>query len=718
MGGQPFADRSEPPASTQDAPSPDSQAPSEGPHGPSRDEQERATQDPEGGSADDYDPQISVEQRFGRNYGVAIGVQIAQEIHRLRGDLLNPDWVAQRLATYERSPEERAALTNILSRGNVLVLHGPEGAGRYTAALDALHQMVGTCIRQVRREPGEPFNGAEGLQGKNTGWILDLRDEGDKRHSGIGPALAEDAPHLQDSDSYLAVLISTEAWERAAKGTTGLDHELAYPDSEQVLRAHLEKVAPPVVADRWLNTEKITEGIKDLVPAAAVEWAHIIREAERLEEETEQSFEELVDHVVEAAEDWRTRLLEWHNEHDDSAHRNYLLAASVLEGAPTEIVYEAADALARALGETPAPHTGQQGLGVIALTDAIEADLTEEDTIAFRRPRFAEAIVDYFWADRPHLIKNFTRWTAAQTNDKDLPNKITDQLADRVIGWALDYMHRKRTTKLLREIAEQWAESLPEQACDLLTAAALDPETSRRACTAYLTWARRGDEEVPPRLKVALAKACERLAAAYPTMMLLRLTELAAHTEKEEVLGAVGQALTVLWDQPKQRQAIQERLKEWAASTQEGRRTAAHHAFVHLAARTTEDGRPVLLTAAREDAHWGWHAARWRGLLDNSVPLQKPLGKALNVWMDAAAAHSDLREPILAILQYAVYQPQTDPIYVADRFLALHRLLYAWAPVQSSHSSTVQERLRDQLVVVLNRADPAAPMSEPHAPVG
>ncbi|MFI9719235.1 hypothetical protein ACIHFE_06190 [Streptomyces sp. NPDC052396] len=707
--------------STQDAPSPelrDSRSGREELHELSRGEEKRANQDAEEGPVADYDPHISVEQRFGRNDGVAIGIQIAQEIHRLRGDLLNPDWITQRLATYERSVEERAALTGILSRENVLVLHGPEGAGRYTAALDALHQKVGTHIRQVRREPGEPFNGAEGLQGKDTGWILDLRDEGDRRHSGIGPALAEDASHLQRSGSYLAVLISTEAWERAAKGTTDLDYELPFPDSKRVLRAHLEKVTPPVEAARWLNAKKITDGIDDLVPAAVVEWAHIIREAERLEEETGQSFEELVNHVVEAAEDWRTRLLEWHNNHCDSAHRNYLLAASVLDGATAETVYAAADVLARALGETPAPHTGQQGLGVIALTDAIEADLTEEDTIAFRRPRFAAAVVDYFWADRPHLIKDFTRWTAAQTNNKDLPDEITDQLADRVIGWALDYMDRKRTTKLLREIAEQWAESLPEQASDLLTAAVLDPGTSRRACAAYLTWARRSDEEVPPRLKVALAQACERLAAAYPTMMLLRLTELAAHTESEEVLGTVGQALTVLWDLPKQRQAIQDRLKEWAAGTQEGRRTAAHHAFVHLAARTAEGGRPVLLTAAHEDAHWAWHAARWRGLLDNSVPFQKPLGKALNVWMDAAVAHSDLREQILTIFQHAVYQPQTDPVYVAERFLALNRLLYSWAPVQSSQPPTDQGYLRDQLILALHRADPAAPMSEPHAPVG
>ncbi|MFE0763272.1 hypothetical protein [Streptomyces smyrnaeus] len=671
-----------------------------------------------GGGGLGAEPRVSVEQRFARNDGVAIGVQIVQEIHRLRGDLLPADWITQRLATYERPEHEQEELHGILVRDHVLVLHAEEHTGRYTAALNALHRLVGTRIRQVRREPGDVFS-IEGLRESNTGWILDLRDDGDKLPSGIGPALTEDAPSLRHSGSYLVVLADTDAWERAAKGTTVLAHALQAPAPQTVLRAHLEKTVPSVAADRWLAESQITEGIEDLLPADVVEWSHIIRETEALEKETGQTFGELVEHVVAAAEeDWRTRLMKWHTEHHDSTHRNYLLAAAVLDGAPVETVYAAADTLAKALGEDPAPHPGQQGLGVIALTDAIDADLTDEDTVAFWRPRFAEAVVDYFWADRPHLIKSFTRWTAEQTNNKDLPEDVTSELVGRVTGWALEYMRRKRTTKLLREIAGQWAEALPEQARDLLIAAVLDPETSRRARDAYRTWAQRSDADVPPHLKTALAHACARLAEVYPSTMLRRLTELAAHTESEEVYSAVGEALNVLWDQPRQQQAIQDRLAEWASGTHEGRRAAAHHAFVHLAARTTPDGRPVLLATDAGGSHHAWHAARWRGLLDNTTEhLQAPLQKALTIWMDAATAHPDLRETVLVTLQHAIYQPHTDAVYAADRYLALSHLLYSWAPVQSQHLPTAPEQLRDELILALRRADPAAPMPESHAPV-
>ncbi|MGX1855493.1 hypothetical protein [Streptomyces sp. NPDC055299] len=665
----------------------------------------------------DHDGRISVDQRLGRNDGVNIGVQIVQAINRLRGDLLPPKWIAERLSTYERPEHERDQLRSILNREHVLVLHASESAGRYTAALAALHREVGNNIRHVRREPGEVF-AAEGLEGQGAGWILDLRDEGDRLPSGVGPALRQDALHLKRSGSYLIVLTDTEAWRHASKGTDALAHALPLPASKEVLRAHLEKATPPVKAARWLDDSKIAGGIAGRLPAEVVEWARAICEAEYLDPDGD--FKDLVDAVVQAAEDWRTRLLEWHTQHEDSAHRNYLLAASVLDGAPVETIYAAAETLAEALGETPAPRPGQQGLGVIALTQEIKADLSDEDTVCFRRPGYVEAVVDYFWADRPHLIQKFTRWTADQTSNKDLPDDVANQLASRVTGWALKYMRGKRgkrATELLREIAGQWAQPLPEQARDLLTVAALDTGTGRRARDAYLAWARRSDQDIPPYLKVALAKACECLADIYPTMMLLRLTELAAHTDNEDVTNAVGQALTTLWDQPKNRKDIQSQLAEWSRSPEKGRRTAAHLAFLHLAARTTEDGSPVLLASAHEDMHRAWQAARWRGLLvDHGKLPPSLLQQALSAWMNAATYVQYLQDPILTILQHAVYEPQTDTVYAADRYLALNHLLFAWAPVQSLRPPSEQEVLRDQLLLALRNADPAVPAPGPHVP--
>ncbi|MFE1797680.1 hypothetical protein ACFW9L_16105 [Streptomyces sp. NPDC059517] len=697
---------------------PAQQAPANSPHVPSpTDEEERAD---DAGEAEDergagYPRHISIDQHLADNHGVNIGLQINQAINRLRGDLLPPDWIAERLATYRRPAHEKDELRTILTRDHILVLHAPDSPGRYTAALAALHHEVGDNIRHVRREPGDAFS-AEGLQDHKTGWILDLRDEDDRLPSGVGPALQEDAPHLKDAGSYLAVLTGTESWRHASRGTDTLAHHLLPPAPAEVLRAHLENPPQPVTADRWLSAPEIADGIKGRSPAEVVQWAHAIREAERLDPEQETSFTDLVGEVVQAAEDWRTQLLGWHNDHEDSAHRNYLLAAAVLNGAPVTTVYTAAETLARALGETPAPRHGQQGLGVIALTDAIDADLTDEDTVRFWRTGYVEAIVDYFWADRPHLIKKFTLWTAEQSGSKDLPDDVASQLADRVTTWALQYMrakHGKRATQMLRDIAGQWATSLPEQARDLLTVAALDTGTGRRARDVYLTWARRSDQDIPPDLKTALARACERLAEVYPTMMLLRLTELAAHTENGDVTSAVGHALTTLWDQPTKRQDIQDQLADWSRSPDTGRRTSAHHAFVHLAVRTTGGGHPVLLTAAHQDTDQTWQAARWRDLLQDYRTLSQPLlpqvQQALNAWMNAATSLPGLQDQVLTTLQHAVYQPQVDTVYAADRYLALSHLLFAWAPMPTLHPPSAQDTLRDRLLLALRQSDPAVP---------
>lgn len=83
--------------------------------------------------------------------------------------------------------------------------------------------------------------------------------------------------------------------------------------------------------------------------------------------------------------------------------------------------------------------------------------------------------------------------------------------------------------------------------------------------------------------------------------------------------------------------------------------------------------------------------------------------------MNAATSLPDLRDSILTILQHAVYEPQTDTVYAADRYLALSHLLFAWAPVQSLRPPSEQEVLRDRLLLALRYADPAAPLPGPHA---
>lgn len=668
--------------------------------------------------ADCFSDDALVAQNVVHNAGTMIGIQIQREIQRLRGLPLTAREVDEHLRTYVRHEEDHKKIADILGGQPLVVLYGEDGSGRYTTALDVLRQRMGSGIRLVRREPGDAF-AVEYLTDRNTGWILDLRSEDEQLPPGFGRTLLTDAPLLTDAGSCLVVLTHPRAWSRGGSGAANLACALSRPQARDVLRAHLEKPRLPIDASRWLGESRIAEGIEGKSPAEVASWAQAIHTAERLDrrspnaatpDEDRKRFEKLVDHVVQATEDWRSKLLSWQLTYTDSDYRNYLLAAAALDGAPAETVYDASQQLARALGEHPEPRPGQQGLGVVALTDAINGYLGSGDTVCFDRPGYTEAVVDYFWADRPHLAGKFTSWTATQA--ATLPEDLAAPLAFRVSQWALRYTVRKRTTRLLRAIAQEWSPptALPSHARDLLIAAALDPATGQRARDAYLTWARDDSGKVPASLKSVLAQACEQLAAVYPKSMLLRLTELA---QDETVADAVGQALTALWDQPSQRRTIQDSLTAWSQGADAARKSAAHLAFAHLAVRTTGNALPALLASQDDDLDTDWITARWRGALDTNAKHPTTY-KAFTVWMNAALGVPGIQEQILQIFINAVHRP-TDPVYAARRFLTASHFLFAWAPSEPGQAATAHTELRDHLMTTLRQADPAAPPPD-HAP--
>ncbi|MFD5536311.1 hypothetical protein ACFWIJ_00255 [Streptomyces sp. NPDC127079] len=665
-----------------------------------------------GDAFDDLTDSAAVLQRVSNNNGTVIGVLIKKGIHRLQGIPLPAGEVDEYLASYVRHDADHLAINKILDEHHVLVLTGSEGSGRFTTALDVLHTRVGANIRQVRREPGDRF-AIEGLREYDTGWILDLRSE--QPPPALGRQLTQDTPQLTSTGSYLVVLCHPKAWKASGSGAAHLTRNLSKPDPQAVLRRHLDQAAFPISTARWLGEPVITEGIANRTPARVVTWAKAIIAAERLYRrrrpaspaQDEAAFRDLVLEVAHAAENWHDQLLDWHTENTNSDYRNYLLAAAVLEGATAETVYTASAELARALDEDPTPRPGQQGLGVIALTHTANADLGSDGIIRFRHPGYAQAVIDYFLADRPHLLGAFTRWTAAQTSSLD--SDLAAPLAERVSQWALNYTARKRTTRLLRALAEQWAPTMPGPASNLLVAAGLDPAVGQRARNAYRRWTTDDADKLPASLKVVLAQACRQLATVYPTSMLGRLADLAATPGNTKVTNAVSEALTALWQEPGQRSTIQKHLTQWATDDSEARCAAAHVTFAYLAHLTTPNG-PALL--ADKDVDIPWMTDMWRGAL-STVQRSPVLSQALSAWMDAVLTIPELHPIIWQIFLDAVHRP-TDAHYSARRFLTMQHLLFAWAPATQAHDTSASGVLRDQMLTELRAADPAAP-PEPDA---
>ncbi|XVV39254.1 hypothetical protein ACQPXT_40110 [Streptomyces sp. CA-100214] len=340
------------------------------------------------------------------------------------------------------------------------MLHGLPGTGRYSTALHTLtRQSAVTAIRQVRREPNDAVD-LEGLTDEDTGWILDLRDEEEILHTGFGLHLREAEQYLSATRSLVIVVTHIDTWARVAGEATELARPVAPPAALNALRAHLTRPQPGVdELEQWLTQDAIITGMEGAIPATAAHWARIIRTTAAFNSSSTdpKKVPELVDAVVQAARNWRHSLRMWHTGNTDSAHRNYLLAAATLDGAPAEDVFEAHSTLGKILGDSPQPTRGQQGPGIIELTHAIGAELGSDDRIRFLSPGYAEAVVDYFWVDRPHHVAAFTRWTAEQA--ATLPANLGDPLAERVTQWATHYTIAKQSFTVLRAIATGWAKN-------------------------------------------------------------------------------------------------------------------------------------------------------------------------------------------------------------------------------------------------------------------
>ncbi|MFJ8826059.1 hypothetical protein ACIREE_30350 [Streptomyces sp. NPDC102467] len=652
-----------------------------------------------------------------------IGTLIQQNIRRLRGTTLTEIEIEDCLRAYVANSDDETAIAKILGQRRIVVLTGADGSGRFTTALRMLRQRVGNAIRQVRREPGTPFDAA-GLTEEGTGWILDLRAEAP--HAGFGRELADDCDEVPDG-SFLVVLMSTAAWTQCGRGAVDLSHEIVGPSPIAVLEKLLES-APLAIGHRtWTGDTVIAKGVKGLVPGQIANWADAIVTTEELERDAgrltpttardQLYIAKLISSVVKVAENWRSTLLDWHHRHQDSDYRNFLLAAAVLEGSSAQTIYRAAENLAQKFDEEPTPRPGQKGLGVIALTDAADADLLPDGKIRFRYHHQAEAVVDYFLDDRPHLLKRFTTWTAAQVSALE-DKEAAGFLAQRVIHWTVRYTARHRTTRLLKELADQWSTKQEQAACDMLVLAALDNHAGSLARNAYRRWARGEAGALSDTFTIVLIRACRRLIDVHPTSMLGRLAELATLTVDDSrqrgdaVTEAIGEALNTLWDQDTQRPAIRMQLRQWAADPHSPQGTAAQNTFAHLAQRRSTSS-PALLTDTDQDR--AWLTGMWRNALPTIGEPPQSVATAFGYWMQTALEQPDLRDDIEQIFREAVHA-DPDPYYSGSRHVAMQKLLFSWAPTPPpAHQVGEAVHLRDRFLAALQEQDPATP-PKLHAP--
>jgi hypothetical protein len=662
-------------------------------------------------SDEDRIPQISVEQNVDSNDGVVVGV-LAQTVQRIVGSIqLRPDHIDECVRAFASSPtleEARSTLRN----ERVVVLTGEFGVGRHTTAVKLLNEVDNLKLHRVRRESDEEFVIDQLVPRQNRGWLLDLRSEDAHVDWTFGRDLADSASLLRDSNSFLAVAIRPDLWEQVGSGAHHLAVRLQPPAPEEVIRLRLSRFdpkLPPQAIEAWLNQPEIIDRIKGASTHVAVSWAEDIRKEYLRARELGNigTDKENVKNVIAAREDWHTSLSNWHR-NKDSRQRNYLLAAAVLEGAPADTIYGAAERLCELFEEPDAKKPGQTGPGIIHLTEDAEAIITEAETVRFRRVGFADAVLEYFWVDRMNLRDTFVSWMSMLPLEHKgaLHQAVIDRIGEYVLRWSI----KRRRLKLLEDVVRKWASSreLAAEAEALITVASLHPTLGKITRDRILELAR-SDPETDGELKRVLARACGgELGRIYPKMMLLRLGYL-ARTADAGVAEAVKNAMGTLWNVPEIRSRIRTEIKDWCTGRDVARREAGRRSFLALARLSNgEDGSPVLLKMdgsdfiSISDDEKSFLVDGWRAVLDAQEKFRDAI-ETFNAWMDFALHYFAAKEHVVDIFCLAVHRPYEE-YYSGRRHVTLTKLLFSWQPNDTAASEKTE--LRDQILARSIASDP------------
>ncbi|WP_273937396.1 hypothetical protein [Kutzneria chonburiensis] len=299
------------------------------------------------------------------------------------------------------------ALAKLLS-SRAVVLAGPTGSGRRTAATVLLDRLGGLHLVEIAVDDEATL--ARHPVAAKEGYLLDLTGADEATVEQVKAALAEFTATLDQEDSSLVVIVDDD---RAA----GFDAvRLPAPDPAEVLKAHLEGTEFDP-----LPTEPPTTS------ADAVRLAELLVSVEdpRL--------------VAGAFHHWKARLRKEFDQHEDVPWRALLLAAAFLEGAHQDAVDAATDALlAETRYEGPRSHP-LAGPGLAARLAGVGAFA---GPVSFAEPGYAEAVIDFAWAEFPALREPLVDWLIglSATDGSRLTAKVirlgTPAVAKVVTAWA------------------------------------------------------------------------------------------------------------------------------------------------------------------------------------------------------------------------------------------------------------------------------------------
>ncbi|MFE6697919.1 hypothetical protein [Streptomyces sp. NPDC057718] len=713
--------------------------------------------------------QAAVLQRAFYNYGEQIGTKYVYEQTLDSHAPISSEYLAVVREVYAEPQHEdplmpppfKQALATLREAGSVLVINRPPNSSRtFTAYALLAHLIRDGSISEVRPLA---FGGSKYFPTKRLphdhrcGFLLELPpDEDDFTvDESFGGSLSKLVDRLRQRDCRLIVLTRPDQWRRISSGAPdGFAPELGKASPRLIAERWLLAHESDFPADPWLDHKDIKPLLVGQAPTDVLNLVYLMLEQHRAaksatsvaseqaperrqEGSSRLTFDKQVANVVAAHSNWEDALYRWHEPKGRSRtsfERNFLLAAAVLRGDPVGHVYAKAAELTGQLDNVTVEVDGQKEPGVIAMTRVAGARREDDGTLSFTRPHWDDAIIEYFWNDRPLARSAFLRWLAQApvvdtTTSKEALEIISRDgrlaLAERVGQFALRWAVRHRRQTPLELVVEEWhkpttAKELWPLAVRLLDSAAINAASAPYIHSMLLAWSNRSQ----PHLQRVVVEVCTGTFGRRHTAKALRRLRNVASQGHPDVIDTLREAVRVLWEDATVRQMLFGYVVDWC-KTEKTSQTVGHRTFTALALNSPPEaaGLPPLLQAMDEEDPDGEDTFRpplqglvtgWRTLLRQAAgPTgERDLDKAVFTWLDAALHRPTLKPIVFDTLRQAVNVAGTEGPPLRE---ALRTSAQWWVQGQDRPYSEAKEELKLELSALLDQ-DLTARRSGPPTP--